>query len=271
LRAPIGSCLFSGATFMGKRSLLVPFLERQDIELKAAELIRTMAVLDAPSDAFDIARWLGIPVNPAQFDQADIAGMLVREGARVEIRFRDDDRYERQNFTVAHELGHLTLQHPGTWTDTTNTMYRRSAWSGEAVGRRAEYQANLFAAALLMPEPAVRARWSLLRSIHYVAPYFRVSKTAIQRRLEELGLIIPTPKGVHFVDLSDWDVNSNIPVLPTLSDEQGPIPRFPPITTDEQGRIIPMSDEEWAARSSAMSRVLKIAGNRTDDESQEEG
>lgn len=55
--------------------------------------------------------------------------------------------------------------------------------------------------------------------------------------------------------------------LPALADDQGPIPRFPPIATDEQGRIIPMSDAEWAARSAAMSRVLRLAGSRTDDAS----
>jgi Zn-dependent peptidase ImmA (M78 family) len=255
---------------MGQPSSPVPFLERQEIERRAAELIPPMAEGNPPSDAFDIARWLVIPVTLTNFDQLNIAGMLVREGGKVEIRVRFDDPYERQNFTIAHELGHLTLQHPGTWKDTTNTMYRRSAWSIDAGERRAEYQANLFAAALLMPETIIRERWSLLRSIHYLAPYFRVSKTAILRRLEELGLIVPSPKGVRFLDLSGWDAKSGILELPTVSDDSGPIPRFPPIATDESGRIIPMSDEEWAARSSAITRVLRIAGDRMDDEPQAE-
>ena len=255
---------------MGHPSSSIPFRERQEIERIAAEQSRPGVDGNRSLDAFDVARRIAIPVVFTAFEQPDIAGMLVREGEGAEIRVRSDDPYERQNFTVAHELGHFILHHPGTWKDTPDTMYRRSAWSGHAAGRRAEYQANLFAAALLMPEIIIRERWHLLRSIHYLAPYFRVSKQAIRCRLEELGLIVTTPKEIRFLDLSEWDPRSSIPELPAVSDERGPIPRFPSIATDELGRIIPMSDAEWAARSSALSRVLRIAGDRTDEAHQME-
>lgn len=255
---------------MGQKSLPIPFLDRQEIERKATELIRTAVASPLSSDAFDLARRIGVPVFFTSFDQPDVSGMLVREGGRTEIRVRSDDSYNRQNFTVAHELGHHLLSHPGTWQDTKNTMYRRSAWSDDSADRRAEYQANLFAAALLMPEQMIRERWNLLRSIHFVAPYFRVSRKAIFRRLEDLGLIVLSPKGVRFLDLSAWDTGSGIPDLPMVFDMHGPIPRFPPIATDEHGRIIPMSDEEWASRSSALTRVLRIAGDRIDETHQPE-
>jgi len=249
----------------------VPFLERREIERKAAELIRPTAEGDPSSDAFGIARRIEIPVMSFMFNEPDVAGMLVRDGELAQIRVREDDPYERQNFTVAHELGHLTLHHPGTWKDTPRTMYRRSAWSGDGGERRAEYQANLFAAALLMPEAVIRERWRSFRSINYLAPLFRVSKQAIRLRLEGLGLIVSSPKGVRFLDLSGWDRTSSPPESPPLSDDRGSIPHFPPISTDELGRIIPMSDAEWAARSSALTRVLRIAGARTDETPEAEG
>jgi len=256
---------------MGQLSSSVPFLERREIDQKAAEQARSTAGVESSWDAFDVARRNAIPVIRTVFNQPDIAGMLVRDGERTEIRVRRDDSYARQNFTVAHELGHLVLHPPGTWEDTPNTMYRRSAWSGDGSRRRAEYQANLFAAARLMPEAVIRERWHQFRSVPYLAPQFRVSKRAISRRLEELGLIVLTPKGIHFFDLSGWDARSGVPELPPISDDRGPIPHFPPIATDELGRIIPMSDEEWAARSSALTRVLRTAGDRTDETSRAEG
>jgi hypothetical protein len=41
-----------------------------------------------------------------------------------------------------------------------------------------------------------------------------------------------------------------------LGDDQGPIPAFPPLKLDERGRIIPLSSEEWEARSETARRML---------------
>jgi hypothetical protein len=49
-----------------------------------------------------------------------------------------------------------------------------------------------------------------------------------------------------------------------LSDEQGPIPAFGPVETDEHGRIV-MSDEEAEARRAAAARTMKAIGNISDE------
>jgi hypothetical protein len=49
-----------------------------------------------------------------------------------------------------------------------------------------------------------------------------------------------------------------------LCDEQGPIPVFGPVQTDEQGRIV-LSDDEWEARRAASVRALKAIGDITDE------
>ncbi len=53
---------------------------------------------------------------------------------------------------------------------------------------------------------------------------------------------------------------------PELSDDLGPIPRFPPRALDERGRVIPLSSEERRARSDAAIRALKALRQLPDDD-----
>ena len=85
---------------------------------------------------------------------------------------------ERTRFDVAHELGHLVLhtqEHPGT--------------------RDRESEAMQFAAAFLMPRESILAHAAGIRSIRQVIQtkhIWRVSVTALTRRLHNLGLINST-------------------------------------------------------------------------------
>jgi Zn-dependent peptidase ImmA (M78 family)/DNA-binding XRE family transcriptional regulator len=94
---------------------------------------------------------------------------------------------ERRNTSAAHEIGHLmaTRQKP----EVLN--------SGEEENSREERYANAFARALLTPARAVMQRFADVtagsdkltrKHIIVLANYFSVSREAIVRRLEELGL-----------------------------------------------------------------------------------
>jgi hypothetical protein len=51
-----------------------------------------------------------------------------------------------------------------------------------------------------------------------------------------------------------------------LYDEEGPIPSFPPIPVDPAtGRMLPISDEERAARRAAAIRAIKAIRRITDE------
>jgi Zn-dependent peptidase ImmA (M78 family) len=101
----------------------------------------------------------------------------------------------RQNFSVAHELGHYFL-HKDTiiseqalvdgepYLDGSHILYRLD----EAQATQIEREANNFAATLLMPEALVKKAWDALKNIEDCAKIFKVSSAAMSIRLERLKL-----------------------------------------------------------------------------------
>jgi len=66
---------------------------------------------------------------------------------------------ERDRFTIAHELGHYFLHFPLVRAKHPGQMMVATRWVDEtnAIQRRAEWEANWFAAAFLMPSVAFKA------------------------------------------------------------------------------------------------------------------
>jgi Zn-dependent peptidase ImmA (M78 family) len=136
-------------------------------------LLATGELLSACEHAFGVD--FAVTELPAAVD-----GFAWQEdGFRLALA-RRDERWTRQRFTLAHELGHLLAG------DATEPL----AESPVAPGRQAEpdeVRANAFAAALLMPEPEVRAAAGL--GFAELVVCFRVSPSALAARLRRLGLI----------------------------------------------------------------------------------
>jgi len=114
------------------------------------------------------------------------------------------------DFTWAHEIGHYLLNHfveigeqlPLWLQDQPKKLiHRENVREGEKYFWH-EYQANKFAAYLMMPKwllcPAIQRfnlrQWS---SIYELAKYFNVSVTAMSRRLQELGLVFVSGKTLY--------------------------------------------------------------------------
>ncbi len=144
----------------------------------------------------------------------NIFDVVTKIGGRIEEKIGFDDLYDgtiskeetnnfviaisryqsnqRKTFTIAHELGHLFL-HMGFRTDkqiweNQNYVYRRFGSSEQ------EYQANEFAAALLMPRDKYKEVLDentngLTVDIDEVARYFHVSVSAAKNRGKFLGYI----------------------------------------------------------------------------------
>lgn len=75
----------------------------------------------------------------------------------------------------------------------------------------------------------------------------------------------PAPGGrAPGIDVDAKAGDERSPLGDGLADEQGPIPAFGPVRTDQHGRIV-TTDEERAARREAVLRVLRKVGDITDE------
>lgn len=96
------------------------------------------------------------------------------------------DNEKRQKFTIAHELGHYIIHYLGGDPENRKAVYFRTSY---AQGGLAEYEANVFAANLLMPESKFRECFEERNGdLSAIADDFGVSIAAAEVRARSLGL-----------------------------------------------------------------------------------
>jgi Zn-dependent peptidase ImmA (M78 family) len=123
---------------------------------------------------------LGLHVSEADLD--GVSGLLYP--ARRRIVLNASDGADRKRFTLAHELGHWICQ---CQDGTEQPVYcRAEEVTLDPEARAVEREANVFAAELLMPEPAVREMCS--GDPDECADRFGVSGEAMRWRLYSFGL-----------------------------------------------------------------------------------
>ncbi|MBX9583511.1 MAG: ImmA/IrrE family metallo-endopeptidase, partial [Gemmataceae bacterium] len=172
--------------------LLGPFIAAQDrLAQVAVPNLSRAAVYD---------HLAGLGVTPADTGDEDeaLAGFLFVTPSAGLLFVNESDPVGRQRFSAAHELGHFVLHRDemggrATFADTPEAVELTDDESD-----RHEREANRFAAELLMPADACRAREAEFRKAyrvcprtalaHYLAAEFLVSRQAMDYRLEKLGL-----------------------------------------------------------------------------------
>lgn len=173
-------------------------MTRIEIEKRATEVLRDHGLLDVPVDPLRVANALDIKVMNAVFSKQDQSGAVAKRAGRFSIFVNANEPPARKRFTIAHEIGHRLLHMAGEsdaeFVDTPDNFRAAEvphddSWTPQ---RRREWEANTFAAALLMNEELIRDRWEEYRDHRLLAWMFQVSSMAMLVRLNQLGLLEAT-------------------------------------------------------------------------------
>lgn len=109
-----------------------------------------------------------LPGSVEAFAQDEPPRIVVRESIYLAASMCDP----RARMTLAHELGHIVLQHRGT-----HARAKFSKW------REVEHEANVFARQFLMPDHLVKN----FNCAAEVSRYFNVTRAAAEDRLREVA------------------------------------------------------------------------------------
>ena len=161
----------------------------------AQQVINAYSITIPITDIDEIVRRIGGTIEEKNNFDDLCDGTIIKDGDNsFRIAISPFQNAQRRSFTIAHELGHLFL-HMGfrtnldLWRTQDQTVYRRFGSSAQ------EYQANEFAASLLMPREiyksiimknAVDGRVDIVE----IAKYFNVSQAAAINRGKFLGYLV---------------------------------------------------------------------------------
>ena len=164
----------------------------QKAEAMALDLLDRYDITDPPVVAVELAKKEGLKVFGVDFSKRFgnryIAGFINSKEKTMYVN--RDDPPKRQNFTIAHELGHWMLGHV---TEGNNAEYSELVFRQTNEERKyspIEQEANYFAATLLMPVKffvRLAAQYPEL-SIVDMYDLFGVSEEAFWHRIHFLGL-----------------------------------------------------------------------------------
>lgn len=146
----------------------------------ARQVLRQCWNYALPLNPVELANKLGVQIYSSP-DLGELSGYYDEEKRHIVVNANDG--LLRQRFTVAHELGHHVMGHGSSPRDSTQKYSQRHYVPKE-------YEANAFAAELLMPEEAVRTMIEQRGlSFDQLLGTFLVSPEAMRIRLERLGYI----------------------------------------------------------------------------------
>lgn len=117
----------------------------------------------------------------------DMDDWLVSEDGSIKVRGEKDFTIYvsnftgvlRNRFTIAHELGHYILH--------SKFGKERIQVARNGASDRVEWEANWFAAGLLMPEQEFLRQIEICNDVQYLGSYFFVSPSAVEVRMRNIN------------------------------------------------------------------------------------
>lgn len=238
----------------GIRTTSVPFVRLEELQQSA---LRLLDRIDYKSGAVDLSRVCALlSVRQVLFDGAvfdddgtPILGSANFDARTIQLNMHTNDF--RKRFTLAHEIGHFHLEHGGYLR--SDTFIEGDLLTGlESKARfeyeRLEYQANIFASELLLPDHLFRTAVEVARNRHdirdrshgyiYVdnqlcniepydkllselSSYFEVSKQAVEIKLLRMGLLTDARQRI-LGETSAQHLGEFVTRLPTVRRRQQP-------------------------------------------------
>lgn len=164
----------------------------QDIERIAQSILDTLTTRIPNAKEYSKSEFLRKSVEflhgsiavlptPAIYE-VDGGSLIIYPDRHFKIQLSPTTSPLRDNFTIAHELGHFFLHYDYDNPDNKEIIFTRYG-SGPF-----EWQANRFAAAFLMP----KSEFSMMRkqfnnNLFLIASHFEVSQIAAQKRMEYIS------------------------------------------------------------------------------------
>lgn len=171
-------------------------IRKRKIEAMVERLLADNSISKAPVPVSQIAKANNARIFVDELE-GDLSGFLYRDKTRAVIGINTHQSPARQNFTIAHELGHLLLHdQEQLHVDHEFRVRLRNDVSSQGTDE-AEREANFFAASLLMPKEFIETDLAdqefvdLLDDgfLHDLARKYGVSTQALVNRLKNLGYI----------------------------------------------------------------------------------
>lgn len=173
-------------------------MTKEEIQELARKVLVDHNLFAVPVNPVEVASRLGLRTVHAVFSEPKYSGLTARrKNGITTILVKEGEAPVRKRFTVAHEIGHALLHlqdGEGEIIDTDVDLLRSTesqvgAWTDV---RRREYEANVFAAELLMPRELVTSMWARIpakdHTVSVMAEIFQVSEAAMGYRLDDLGV-----------------------------------------------------------------------------------
>ncbi|MEK7128008.1 MAG: ImmA/IrrE family metallo-endopeptidase [Patescibacteria group bacterium] len=160
-------------------------IEHNKIEYKASQVLEAYNIIKPVVDVSKIAKGEGIEIKEISMPKGyhNVAGFYEKDKKIIYIEKTDSP--QRKLFSIAHELGHVFLNH-----QHASVLYRITRGDDGLQYHEKESEANSFAAHLLIPEFMLRdymRRYNLSKSDYEVlADIFGVPITSMRYTLEYL-------------------------------------------------------------------------------------
>ena len=145
-----------------------------------------------------ICRHYGIDLLEGEFEDENQSGALIKDNGKWSIIVNKHHPLNRKRFTIAHELGHyfavvkgstqaeIFLEENGDVIRDYSLMKRTE--EVEEGSYQVERQANMVAAAILMPDDMVTNFYNKGLSLSELASEFGVSEIAMDYKLKSMGI-----------------------------------------------------------------------------------